>query len=370
MRSHILTMLFIASCSGGNGAGLEDLRVVNDTASEPCPAGPQEVVHVAPSGGLHSAAATVSSTVYVAHAHADSGAILLSTKTNEWATTSLLSGHARIEPSWFGRSIAVAVLPDGDVVVVFFDADTQSLKAAFLSGGNWSFDTVDPKEMVGQDVSIAVMAEGIIHVAYLDLGEMNLRHAWGKKGSWSTQVVDNSGLGGNDPSIAISPDGAVHITYYHCGDLGAMECSGHGRLRHAVLGVNEIEIEDVDLDGDAGWYSALTFDADVVPVVSYQAHGKGELRFARRDQTWHIQTLDKGPSAGAYSTMLRVGKTLYIAYEGADGKLRLARGDGSSWDFTSFDTLASYPALTLINDCTVLCAFRNGNGLAVVEFSP
>jgi hypothetical protein len=335
-----------------------------------------EILAVAGGGGAHAAAAVeVSGIVRILHADADTGALSVSTRGSAgWATTPVLEGQARIEPSWFGRSIGLATLPDAGMVAVFFDADAQVLAAAFLGGGAWTRDTVDAKAMVGQDVSVAVAADGTVHVAYLDFGEMKLRHACGGLGAWQVEVADASGLGGNDPSIAISPDGEIHITYYHCGDLAATACLGRGHLRHSVRGEGGFTHETVDDVEDAGWYSSLAFDGAGRAIASYQAHATGALRLATLDGgTWSLVTIDPGPGAGAYSTLALVDGRPVVAYRGSGGGLSIAwRDAGGAWTVTAVAGPGdvSYPALAPIGDCSLLVAFRDGglDALRVVEF--
>ncbi len=348
---------------------------------EPCEGNPSSartgVVAPGPEAGAHARAAVgPDGRVCVVHARSDTGAVELACgdavraqRAGAWTVTSLA---ARIDPSWFGRSLDVVFTSDGTLVVFYRDADGQGLTAARVDAEATVPEVVDPTPGVGLDVSAVRGPDGDVHAAYLDLGDCDLRHAWRTPSRWEVEVADAGGMAGNDPSIALDHAGRVHVTYFGCGDLTPVGCSGE--LRYAVREDGGFEPEVVQSGDDTGWYSSLVLDDGDVPHVAWHVHGSGRLRYAtRHNGTWWVEDVDAGPGVGEFASLALAGDTPVIAYRdrSANGLRVAVRSAGGTWSRSLIPGagIASWASLQALPGCGRFCAWRDeGTGALMGAF--
>lgn len=190
-------------------------------------------------------------------ARSDTGAVELACRgavraqrAGAWTQTPLA---ARIDPSWFGRSLDVVFTSDKTLVVFYRDADSQRLTAAWVDVGATVAEVVDATPGVGLDVS-----------------------------------------------AVRGPDGDLHVAYFGCGDLTLGGCSGE--LRYAVKKDGGFEpeiVEVVDAGPGAGAFASLAL-VNGSPVLACNHREANGLRVAVRspDGTWSRSLI---PGAGGAS---------------------------------------------------------------------
>lgn len=382
------------ACGGANrgpgGADLAQPEVASDVllleesareVGEPCEGNPSSartgVVASGPEVGAHARAVVgPDGRVCVVHARSDTGAVELACgdavrarRAGAWTVTSLA---ARIDPSWFGRSLDVVFTSDGTPIVFYRDADGQGLTAARVDADATVPEVVDATPGVGLDVSAVRGPGGDLHVAYLDLGDGDLRYAWRGPGGWEVEVADARGVVGNDPSIALDHGGRVHVAYFGCGDLTLAGCSGE--LRYAVRKDGGFEPELVEVGDDTGWYSSLALDDHDAPHVAWHVHGLGQLRYATRENgTWRVEVVDAGPGAGAFASLALVNGSPVIAchHREANGLRVAVRSPDGTWSRSLISGVgaATWSSLQALPSCGLFCAWRDeGSGALMAAF--
>jgi hypothetical protein len=299
-----------------------------------------QVIDPGARAGAHAAAGVgPDGRLRVAYADLDTGDLWLAEEDGAgWRRAPVLPGQITLK-AWIGRSLAIAVLGDGSLLIPFHHATDQDLQIAIRDTDGWRVEPLDPEPGVGWDVSVALDAQGQPHVAYLAQLRGDLRYARRDGGAWRIEDVDTEGMVGNDPSIAVAPDDTVHLSYYRCGALSGGGCDA-GALKHAEGRAGAFELTVVDDEGDAGWYTWLALDSQGAPHVSYCAHAQGQLRYAARlDGAWEHGVVDAGPETGAFSSLALVDGRPWIAYHEDHGNsLRLARLDSDQrWSVTTLD---------------------------------
>lgn len=366
--------------SGRQDVVADDCEASEDTAVTACTVNPQwariSIVSAGEGVGAYSSAALGSDgNPCVAYATGpkdapEVGLQIACLGLQGWSARDLPES-ARVNPAWFGRSVALLFLANGRPLILFHDAKSGGLHGIHETEQGWALTTVDSKVSVGLDVSAAVGADGAVHVAYLDFADGDLRYARGTSGSWEVEVVDSEGFTGNDPSLALDGQGRVHITYFGCGNLTPSGCTGE--LRYAVQKSTGFTLEVVETGSDTGWYSALVLDKQDVPHVAWHVHALGQLRYAAQvDGMWRIEEVDSGPGAGAFASLALVDGNPVIAYQraGTDGLVVAVRSSSGAWTRTTLSGKepGSFASLIKISDCNLFCAWRDLEGLLAAFF--
>ncbi len=118
------------------------------------------------------------------------------------------SGHALSD-------ISLAVAPDGNPAMSYYDTVDGALKYAAFDGMEWSVVTVDDAADVGNQSSLAFFADGRPMIAYFDATNLDLKAAQADaQGAWQVAVVDSRGDTGRNPSLAISADDTPRIAFF------------------------------------------------------------------------------------------------------------------------------------------------------------
>jgi len=239
--------------------------------------------------------------------------------------------------------------------ISYYNASSQSLKHAWLSGTIWLSDTVDPDESNKGPISLALVST-YPHtpcIAYHDRAYWGVRFAcwdgttWVSQvveaghfegdggvslalelaypytphvshnlpysvddlkyaflsgttwvsGTWVITTVDSSGTVGSDNSLALERTYPYtpHISYYD---------HTHGDVKHAWRRGTTWLTETVDSEGDVGWFTSLALDDRDNPHISYYSRTPSGLKYARFGGTvWIIQTVDIGSEVGRYSSL-------------------------------------------------------------------
>lgn len=377
---------------GRGGAGTEEdtsqpdittersIEIVEDSAGNPCTVDVSSarvgVVASGPGVGAYASAAVApDGSPCVAYAAGVPGASTATLRVSclrpqGWSAREV-PPPVEVDPTWFGRSVALVMLPDGHPFLFYHSAGGGGLLGVRESDQGWTITTVDSKEGAGLDVSAQMGPGGTLHVAYLDLADGDLRYARGAPDMWEVEVADTDGFTGNDPSIGVDREGRVHISYFGCGGLTPSGCSGE--LRYAVRGPAGFVSEVVEAGDDTGWYSSLVLDDRDVPHVAWHARGPGRLRHAtREDGTWRIEEVDPGPDAGAFASLVLVGGSPVIAYcvRDPDGLAVAIRTSAGTWSRSLLpgNGAGTFSSLVRLAGCNLFGAWRAPDGLVGAFF--
>ncbi|MBJ29671.1 MAG: hypothetical protein CMB61_06435 [Euryarchaeota archaeon] len=294
-----------------------------------------------------------------------------------------------------GRQSSAIAIDDSDGLhVSYYDRSGRDLEYAYMAIGDSSWtvttDIDTSSNYMAWSNSIAVDAEGNPHIAYFDYNYGDLEYTYctttcSSASSWIKQTLDSSGVVGEYADIALDQYGQVHVSYYndssddaqslivhdgiarsseivqvgsHNYQTGyAVDSSGSihlsfyngsdtaGSLHYAVLSGTTWAVTEVD-DSSAkvGAYSALTLDGSERPHISYLDSANGNLRYAHYDGTsWVITTVDSSGSVGGFTSIANdANDRPRIAYHDSGANiLRLAVWDGSSWTLTTQDSDSS-----------------------------
>ena len=135
-----------------------------------------------------------------------------------WQVTEIGSG-----PVAYEFNVSLAVDPEGDPALTYYDSTAGELRYAARSDGTWSIETVDADGDVGRYSSLAFDASGAPHISYLRLDGATtgtVRYATRDGDRWTTSDVDTlsalrTGFTGarRVTAIAIDSDQQPHVVY-------------------------------------------------------------------------------------------------------------------------------------------------------------
>jgi len=167
-----------------------------------------------------------------------------------------------------GHFSAITTDEFGKPYISYYDATSEDLKLARLSGGVWVPEVVDGTGSRGTSTSVRVRS-GVVSISYRDatLGSHALRFATGAPGSWTTEVVDAAGDPGLGSALELNGFGQPRIAYFD---------ASSGEVRFASKTGASWNIEPV-VSG-AGALLSLGRSSEDEPILSYTR--SGELRFA------------------------------------------------------------------------------------------
>ena len=104
-----------------------------------------------------------------------------------WEVTAIGSG-----PVAYEYNVALAVQPNGEPALTYYDNNQQDLMYAFRENGTWSIETVDAAGDVGRYSSLTFDPAGTAHISYIELTGATtgtVRYATGGPGQWSIESV-------------------------------------------------------------------------------------------------------------------------------------------------------------------------------------
>ena len=229
----------------------------------------------------------------------------------------------------------------GRIHLAYQDSGTNTLKyATWLNGVNTT-SVIDAGTNVGEYVSIALDPNNNPGVSYYDAQNGDLKYAHHDGTSWSVITVSSANTTGLYTSVTFYGNSA-YISHYH---------STADNLRMArVDGLNSPAVGavfDVDTGGDVGRHSSITpYPTGALGGrrwgVGYQDTTNGELKFALGDASSVMQAgvIDSSLTNGAeyISVAMRevsVGdwQPTLSYYDPANGDLKLvgANGSGTTW---------------------------------------
>ncbi|WP_298037281.1 choice-of-anchor D domain-containing protein [uncultured Desulfuromonas sp.] len=204
----------------------------------------------------------------------------------------------------------------------------------------WDVMVLDAPGLVGLYTSIFVDGQGRSHVSYYNSTEGALKYATNSlddpqtpEVEWASYTVDGGGSEnlGRCSDLAIDSAGVVHISYYDIANQ---------KLRHAYGNLDSWTTQDIDTDGDAGWYSSLVIDSADIVHVSYEAASLGILRHAWKPAgsgSWQSEVVDGSGAVAGHTTIDVDGAgALHISYysysdQSHDGDLMYATNASGTW---------------------------------------
>jgi len=135
-----------------------------------------------------------------------------------WEVTAIGSG-----PVAYEFNVSLAVDPDGNPALTYYDTTDSDLKYASRRDGTWSIETVDTDGDVGRYSSLAFDSTGNPHISYLRLDNTTagtVRYATRTGETWTTAEVDSLndlriGFTGarRVTAVALGPDDRPTVAY-------------------------------------------------------------------------------------------------------------------------------------------------------------
>jgi hypothetical protein len=109
-----------------------------------------------------------------------------------------------------GQFTAIAI-DSGTEYITYYDAAHGSLKLAYGTSGNYTFETLDQGN-VGQWSSINIV-DGILHITYHDVENQDLKYITGTPGSFAIETIDDGEIVGADSDIYVNED-ELTVVYF------------------------------------------------------------------------------------------------------------------------------------------------------------
>lgn len=232
----------------------------------------------------------------------------------------------------------------GQPAIAYYDASNGELRYAARSGSTWSDVLIDAdgdgtSSDVGQQPSLAVLPNGQPVVAYYDATNAELRFAErSAAGAWSDVLIDADGDGtstnvGANLALTVLANGNPAVAYY---DVTNAEL----RFAQRVNGTWADMLIDADGDGTStrvGEYPGIVELANGIGV-SYTDDANSELRFARfangswTDELVYRDALDPSTLVGARVVLDSDGNPVVAATDSGQGNHVVGWWNGTSWD--------------------------------------
>jgi hypothetical protein len=237
-----------------------------------------------------------------------------------------------------GRYASMAVLPNGQPAISYFDATSQALRYAEYDGANWNVYTVATGVGTTDVYNSLAVVGGEPAITYYQYGATSgtriLKYAYrtgGPGGPWTIETVDANPLSGAYNSLAVDPGGNPAVSYLDRANF---------RLRYAIRLAGSWSATTVDPNSVQGFTSlAMVPDPNTGtprPAISYSGAGK-RLMFAWHDGVqWQRKVIDE--NAQYEDTCLAVvgGRPAIAFFDATNGHLRFARHYGANFNFGWF----------------------------------
>jgi hypothetical protein len=217
-----------------------------------------------------------------------------------------------------------AVVLDDQPAIAYYNVSRRELKFAWRTGDTFWQNTVVDTGEVGQYASLVVLPNGQPGIAYLDGQLYRLRFAWHTgtdfTAGWQTTVVDTLSGTGLFADMTLLPNGEPAIAHVR-GTYNYLRFAAHpeGASFQASWLRQTVDVGDV---GDHCSISIL----EGQPAISYYDAANGDLKFARYDgTTWQTMTVDDEDDTGQYTSLAIVdGKPAISYYDVTAGDLKYA----------------------------------------------
>ena len=203
-----------------------------------------------------------------------------------------------------GGSCSMALRPNGDAVIAYFDASLGALKLAERIQNVWHTQVIAPVEGGFHWCALALDPVGTIHVVYAP--QTGVRHFARVGGFWVQDTITvQSGQASWDGALAIDSDGGLHVSFFLY-PTGAY-------YAHSVGGGWSVEgVYTVPYSG--GQFPSIAVYPDGTPAICLRGAG---LRVYRRIAGLWVRDESVPSTSDVYSSSMAIGK---------DGMLRIAYG--------------------------------------------
>lgn len=175
--------------------------------------------------------------------------------------------------------------------------------------------------------------------------------------SWNTEEVDVGVSVSGRIGLALDEANSPHVAYAD---------SARGVLVYGYLGAEGWEIDPVTGAGYPYGPVSLTLDNSSRPHLTYFDAASGRVRYLYHDGLdWRLMDIDESHYEGYSSISIDPDGTIYVAYVGETGDLRLARREGALWQVETVDrrvVTARFPSLAFDPAGTPQIAYY-GNGV-------
>ncbi len=223
-----------------------------------------------------------------------------------------------------GRYSSIAVDPNNQVHISYYDYSNSALKYSIFDGIKWSTDFVDSRGNVGEYTSIAIDSLNQPHISYYDNSNYNLKYAFFNGVNWQTETVDSIGYVGEYTSLALDSNDLPHISYY---DLINFD------LKYTYNNGVEWYTETVDYQGRVGEHTSIALDSNNHPHISYYDDLNRGLRYTYYDgDQWFNETIYSEVSGSRTSIAIDNNDHPHISFvDIGNDDLKYAHWNGTAW---------------------------------------
>jgi hypothetical protein len=332
-----------------------------------------EVVDGTPSGGdvgRHSSLTLDDQgRLAVAYEDTENGNLKFAVKDTAWAIETV------DDEGSVGQFASLSIDADGRPNITYYDATRTAFKYAGWTEQSWSVETeiVDGTPSggnVGEHSSLTLDDSGNLAVAYYDAGNFDVKYAV-KDGTWAVEIVDAEGSVGQFASLSIDDLGQPSITYYDATQTALRYAGG---LEQSWATAVEV-VDGTPSGGNVGEYSSLTLDDAGNLAVAYYDRGNFDVKYAVKDGTWAVETVDDEGSVGQFASLSidGLGQPSITYYDATQTALKYAGWLEQSWatdveivDGTpSGGNVGEYSSLTLDDQGRLAVAYYDAGNFDV-----
>lgn len=215
-----------------------------------------------------------------------------------------------------GWDSTIAIGPDGTVRAAGIDpvqfGSEEGVEYYELGQDGWEIESIGTGPIAYEfNVALAVRPDGQPALTYYDTATSELRYATRTGDTWSIETVDADGDVGRYSSLAFDTAGTPHVAYYE------LQTNSGGAIRYATLTADGWTVETIDtLDQvrpgftGARRIAAVAIDSAGIPQVTYSDEA-GLHYAARTDAGWDTaQIVTPGDSP--------LGQLVSLAIDGSD----------------------------------------------------
>ncbi len=183
-----------------------------------------------------------------------------------------------------GVSADVGFLPGGEIVVAYIDSGHGTVKLATIDAAGATLESLPVEGTAALFCSVAVKPDGEPVVAYYDTAGRRLMCMFRSGADWSVEEVD-TGVVGFYCRVRTSPSGEVFVAYQD------MSVVNEPKVKFARRGLAGWEIETADT-GPAGYNVDFVIGPDATPHIL--SHDGSNLRYVRKvNGEWTLWRIPK-----------------------------------------------------------------------------